>query len=79
MVPYTGAVLAPRMVPKAVRDRLISAFSQGVQSPEYRKLISANGMTLPDSPLVGEALDKHYAHVYQLFGEYIEPLGLGKK
>jgi tripartite-type tricarboxylate transporter receptor subunit TctC len=74
-----GSIAAPKGLPKTIKDRLITAFSEGVKSTEYRNLASQSFMTLPAPPLVGEDLDKFYQTQYELGGETIRELGLQKK
>ena len=77
---FTNSVIvAPKGVPKAVTDRLISAFSTATKTPEYRDLLLQNGMTVPDPPLAGHELDKYFQNLYELFGKFIKQLGLQKK
>lgn len=79
LVHAPSGVVTLKAVPKAIKDKLISALSKAITSPEYRNLASQYALTVPDPPLVGEALDKHYLKLYNLYGPYVKELGVEKK
>ncbi len=78
-VPLCEVVAAPRGVPKSVVDKLVTAFSEAMKSPQVQAVAREQASIIAEKPLSGERLQSFIATQFNFYGRLIKEMGLEKK
>jgi tripartite-type tricarboxylate transporter receptor subunit TctC len=78
-VPLCEVVAAPKGVPKPVVDKLVTAFSEAMKSPQVQNVAREQASIISEKPLSGDGLHKFIGTQFNFYGQLIKEMGLQKK